>query len=214
MLRFLPPPRDTRGHNDLDGPAMCQDIDTATAPPLSAADIRIGRLHRLKKRSGVFGQPASSSDIRALRGMLRERIDGDLASAETALAVQDANPLSIWSLYSQDGLQGGIAFLPLNTLGVYRLIYGKLDPVTPGLECIAVGTEAPAVLYVWALVSRGRGLAALSDVLRHLETPRFRNVDIWTHPVTERGRRLADRLGLARFGEADRAYYKFSRSAP
>jgi hypothetical protein len=192
---------------------MPYDTETPNRLPLPAEE-RIERLHLLKSRGGIFGQPASSGDIRALHGMLRDRLEGDLASAETALAVQAASPLSIWSLYSQHGLQGGIAFLPLNTLGVYRLIYGKLDPVDPGLDAIAVGTEPPAVLYVWAVVSRGRGLIGLSDVLRHLDTPRFRNVDIWTHPVTAQGTRLAARLGLSRLGHTSRPFYKFARSAP
>jgi hypothetical protein len=191
---------------------MADDLTMEETPEVNRLAERLGRLQHLRKRCGVYGQPASQADIRALRAMLAEAIDTDVAREEVALAVQDASPNSIWSLYSQDGLKGGVAFLPLNALGVYKLIYGKLDPTNPGLEAVAVRNERPTVLYVWGLISRGRGLVGLSDVLHNLGTQRFRNVDIWTCPVTEKGERLAQSLGLERVAHGERTFYKLDRS--
>lgn len=182
--------------------------DTAPATDFSR---RLTQAARLKARNGIFGQPASQTDIRSLHRMLRERITGELADDDVAVAVQTASPHSIWSLYSQQGLEGGIAFLPLNALGVYRLVYGKLDPANPGIDCLAVGSERPAVLYVWAIVSRPRGLPGLADVMHQLDAQRFRNVDIWARPVTPRGMRMAERLGMARVSHGDAVFYKLAR---
>ncbi len=171
------------------------------------------RLSEARKRRGVYAQPASQSDIFALHAMLLQRLDDTIASAETACMVQDVSPNTIWSVYGKAGLVGGLAFLPLNALGLYNLIYGKLDFRNPPLDSLAIAQERPSVIYIWALVAKGSGIAGLADVLHFLDTPRFRHVDIWTQAVTPAGERLATRLGLARFNHATAPFFKYSRSA-
>jgi hypothetical protein len=168
---------------------------------------------RLRRRGtrGVYAQPASHGDIAELHGMLRERMEGRLASAEAACRVQEMSPNSIWSVYGAQGLVGGVAFLPLNALGVYSLIMGRLDLENPPVPAIAVKSERPAILYAWAIVARPAGLFGLADVLRQLDTQRFRNIDIWANAVTPEGRRMATRLGLERFATRDGDFFKFTR---
>lgn len=163
-------------------------------------------------RRGIYAQPATRTDIEALHRLFEPHVDAPVASAESAIRVQEASPHSVWSVHSSAGLLGGAAFLPLNTLGLYRLIYGKLDRRDPPLEALAVRLERPAVLYVWALVARGSGLLGLADILRQLDTQRFRGVDVWAQPVTTEGERLAARLGFARISHGDHAFYKLGRS--
>ncbi len=175
-------------------------------PPPSLSE-RLGQ----RRSRGVYAQPASNGDIQALHGMLRERFDGPLAPPEVACRVQEISPNSIWSVYGGRGLAGGVAFLPLNALGVYGLISGQLNLEDPPVSAIAVKAERPAVLYAWAIVARPAALFGLSDVLRQLETQRFRHVDIWAHAVTPAGRRMAAKLGLERFANRDGDFFKFAR---
>lgn len=177
-----------------------------------AADDAARRLGARGLQRGVYAQPATRSDIEALHRMFEPFVEAPVASAESAVRVQEASPHSVWSVHSPTGLLGGAAFLPLNTLGLYRLIYGKLDRSDPPLEALAVRLERPAVLYVWALVARGSGLLGLADILRQLDTQRFRGIDVWAQPVTTEGERLAARLGFARVSHGEHAFYKLGRS--
>lgn len=170
------------------------------------------RLWRLARRCPVFAQPASEAEIRRLHAMFAERTEAPIASADTACRIAAASPLSVWAIRSAKALLGGLAFLPLNNLGLYRLIYGTLDRAEPPLEAIAAGAERPAILYVWALVARPRGLLGLPEILRQLDTQRFRGIDIWADPVTERGERLARRLGFVRAAHGTHPFHKFARS--
>ena len=143
--------------------------------------------------------------------MLTARLDHPVAAPEAAMRVQEASPGSIWALRSGSRLLGGVAFLPLNTLGVYELLYGKLDRAEPRLPAIATGRERPMALYVWAVVAEGEGLLGLPDLLRQLDMQRFGDVDIWADPVTPEGERLARRLGFALIDSGSRNYFKLAR---
>jgi hypothetical protein len=169
------------------------------------------RLLQLAKTRRVYVQPASHFEIHQMHLMLAERTDVTIASAESACAIQDASPQSIWAMHSATELLGGIAFLPLNPLGLYHLVYGKLDLKNPPVNSVAVHNERPAILYLWALVSKGRGIIGLADIMDHLDRQRFRNVDVWTSPVTHHGQRLAERHGFARFTHQDRSFYRLRR---
>jgi hypothetical protein len=163
-------------------------------------------------RRGVYAQPASRSDIAALHAMLAARIDRPIASAEAAARVQEASPHSIWSLHSQARILGGVAFLPLNALGLYELVYGKLDRADPPLASLAIGLERPAILYVWAVVAQGSGVLGFGAVLRQLDTQRFGRVDLWAEPATAEGGRLADRFGFSRIAHGAHGLRKLERS--
>ncbi len=182
-----------------------------SAEPPEAPYSEAKRLGALGLRRGVYSQPASRTDIESLHQMFEDSIGRSVASLEAAIRVQEASPHSIWSVHSAAGLLGGVAFLPLNALGLYKLIYGKLDRSNPPLDSIAVHLERPVVLYVWAVVARGSGVLGLSEILPQLDTQRFGGVDIWADPITEEGERLAQRFGLARINHGSQTFYKLDR---
>jgi hypothetical protein len=196
--------------DDADLPAERFPEPAQERPPMIGALSQ--RLSQRRTR-GVYAQPASERDIQTLHAMMREQFEGRLATPKAACRVQQISPNSIWSVYGATGLAGGIAFLPLNALGVYDLIRGKLDLAAPADAAIAVRTERPSVLYAWAMVARPAALFGLADVLRQLDQGRFRQVDIWANAVTPSGLRMAARLGLERFGTTDGAFFKFAREA-
>lgn len=186
-------------------------------PPLRAKVARLSGealLERMALRGSqrrIIARPAGPEEINSLHAMLTARLDHPVASPEAAQQVQDASPGSIWALRSESHLLGGVAFLPLNTLGVYELLYGKLDRTNPRLPTIAPGRERPTALYVWAVVARGDGLLGLPDLLRQLDTQRFGDVDIWADPVTAEGEALARRLGFALVDSGSRNFFKLAR---
>jgi hypothetical protein len=174
---------------------------------IASLSERLGR----RRTRGVYAQPASSRDIETLHRMMKEQFEGALATPEAACRIQQISPNSIWSVCGATGLVGGIAFLPLNGLGVYDLIRGKLDLAAPPDAAIAVRTERPSILYAWAMVARPSAFFGLAEVLRQLDQGRFRNVDIWANAVTPSGLRMAAKLGLERFGTTDGTFFKFAR---
>jgi hypothetical protein len=190
---------------EMAGPGARQA--TAKPPAITMLSERLSQ----RRTRGVFAQPASTRDIEALHGMMREQFDGRLAGPETACRIQQISPNSIWSVYGAAGLAGGIAFLPLNGLGVYDLICGRLDLAAPPDAAIAVRSERPSILYAWAMVAKPAAFFGLAEVLRQLDQGRFRHVDIWTNAVTPAGLRMAAKLGLERFGATDGAFFKFAR---
>jgi hypothetical protein len=158
-------------------------------------------LRRMSQRRGIYSQPASQTEIHALHVMLGQHVTEPLAKADAACAVQSKRANSIWSFHAARGLNGGVGFLALNPLGLYKLIYGKLDLTDPDLDCISPHPERPAILYLWALVAQGSGIGGLSGILDFLETPALRRVDIWTRAVTP-------------VGPSERALFKYDRSGP
>ena len=176
-----------------------------------AAHQAAKRFGALGLKRGVYSQPASRTDIESLHAMLAGSIAGPIASLEAAIRVQEASPHSIWSVHSAGGLVGGVAFLPLNALGLYKLIYGRLDRSDPPLDSIAVRMERPVILYVWAVVARGSGVLGLTEILPQLDTQRFGRVDIWADPVSHEGERLAQRFGLTRISHGSQRFYKLDR---
>jgi hypothetical protein len=200
----------------LPGTAFPAPPAGAIAHPTMERLQGIGALsQRLSQRRtrGVYAQPASERDIQTLHAMMADQFEGRLATPEAACRIQQISPNSIWSVSGASGLAGGIAFLPLNALGVYDLIRGKLDLTAPPDAAIAIRTERPSVLYAWAMVARPAALFGLAEVLRQLDQGRFRQVDIWANAVTPSGLRMAAKLGLERFGTTDGAFFKFAREA-
>jgi hypothetical protein len=193
---------------------MVQMTESNTERQLENAALFRQRLLQLAKTRRVYVQPASHSDIHQMHLMLAGKTSTAIASAESACTIQDASPQSIWSMHSATELLGGIAFLPLNALGLYQLVYGKLNLTDPPVNIVAARNERPAILYLWALVSRGRGIIGLADIMDYLDRQRFRNVDVWTCPVTRHGQLLAERHGFTRFCHGDRAFYRLIRVSP
>ena len=192
------------------------EIDPSPVPSQRAARHLISPRERLlhpSRRRNVYVQPASQTEIHTLHAMLGARLDHPIASAETACRIQEASPNSIWSIHGVKGLLGGVAFLPLNSLGLYEVIYGKMDFEQPPLETIAIRSQRPSIIYVWALVATRMGIVGLADVLRQLDIQRFRHVDIWAQTMTPQAERLAERLGLQRFDTSGGVFYKYGRSA-
>lgn len=160
---------------------------------------------------GAYANPASFSNMEELHSIAVDRIGSQVAPLETIVRIQRHNHNSIWSFHSESKLIGGVALLYLNTYGLYRLLNGRLDLAEPQAECLCRDGKTPKAIYCWALVANGRGILGALDVMRWLQTPTYRKVDIWASPATKDGQRALESFGFQPYPFSSTSLYRYKR---
>ncbi len=94
--------------------------------------------------------------------MLVREIGSDVAPVPVVQSVYRHNPLAWWTIWrsadaarAKPEMVGLAAYLPLNGLGLEALRRGDLTARDPDLRLLAPHGEAPAALYLWAIVAHG-----------------------------------------------------------
>lgn len=146
--------------------------------------------------SDVLARPALPAEVPELFAQVSHGINAAIAaeSVVAGLAMRDSE--SVWAFERNGRLVGAFALLKLNALGVERLVGGRMDMRDPAPRTLAGPQDAPAGVYFWALLARGRARLGVSRVLRWLQEPRFQRADLWATPVTADGQRFVDNLGF------------------
>jgi hypothetical protein len=103
---------------------------------------------------------------------------------------------TVWVFETEGRITGGAAFLFLSEVGVERLLTGDLDPHAPAEECLVGAAEPPAGVYFWGIYRDDPASGGIKDILKMLETERFKNADLWTFPTGDIGRAFFERIGL------------------
>lgn len=144
--------------------------------------------------SALEVRPAERRELVALARFAGTSIPGVQADAAYLDMLQARDCESIFSFLRGGELVGGCAFLYLNYRGHDALILDDLNVGRPDVGHLAEAGERPEAIYLWAIAGAGR--SALGPVSATLAGARYRNVDIYTRPVTERGRALFAGLGF------------------
>lgn len=144
----------------------------------------------------VLARPARASEVPELFALVSHGIDAAIADQSVVSSLAARDPEALWAFEREGRLVGAFALLKLNALGVARLVAGRMDMRDPAPETLAEPDEAPAGVYFWALLARGRARLGVSRVLNWLQEPRFARADLWATPVTADGQRFVDNLGF------------------
>lgn len=89
-----------------------------------------------------------------------------------------------------------MAFLMLNRAGMRGLFDGSLDASNPDLSLLAQQFERPAGIYIWALHARGIIHGGIPLVMEKINTPLYRDVDVYARAVTPEGIRFVNGTGF------------------
>jgi predicted GNAT family N-acyltransferase len=157
--------------------------------------------HYLCDRLTIF--TPSGPEIDLLMDRARKELPG-IARNEVARRVSSANPDSFWGIRRRSGQgsesepRGLAAFLMFNENGFDALVRGELDATDPPAEALVGQHERPAAIYVWLVYAKGLVAPALTLVMEKLQTPLYRDVDLFARAVTREGSQFNDSLGFRR----------------
>jgi predicted GNAT family N-acyltransferase len=171
-------------------------------PGLPRAVRRLDDLsaERFGKRLTVF--MPRGVEIDRLVALVQKDLAG-VAAADIVHRVVSHNPDCLWAIARRDRFkasadcgEGLMAFLMLNRAGMLRLFEGSFDASNPDLTLLSEQYEKPAGIYIWALHARGMIHGGVSLVMEKLNTPLYRDVDIYARVVTPEGLRFVQGTGF------------------
>ena len=168
-----------------------------TTRPLDNLDTQ-----KFAKRLVIF--MPRGAEIDAL--VARVQKDLSVAGSDVVRRIVSHNPDCLWAIARRERFnastpsgQGLMAFLMLNRAGMLRLFDGSFDASDPDLSLLAQQNEKPAGIYIWALYARGVLHGGIPLVMEKMNTPLYRDVDIYARAVTPDGVRFVNSTGF-RFG--------------
>ena len=154
---------------------------------------------KLAKRLVVYMPRGDEID----RLVARVQRDLNVAGRDVVRRVISHNPDSLWAIARRDQFslaapcgEGLMAFLMLNRAGMRALFDGSLDASDPDLSLLAQQFERPAGIYIWALHARGVAHGGVPLVMEKINTPLYREVDVYARAVTPEGVRFVNATGF------------------
>jgi predicted GNAT family N-acyltransferase len=183
--------------------------DTRLVPEDSIRAARLGK-HRLDEMEPgkiakhlVSFQP-SEQNIVDIVAKARLSIPG-IAQTEEVLKVARHNSFCVMALARKSKhdpeapvAEGFVAALPLNELGLRLLALGSFDAVSPDLRLLANSDERPAGIYMWGVYAPGPLAAGMALFMERVSAPLYEDVNLYSRPNTEAGRRYNEVLGATR----------------
>jgi predicted GNAT family N-acyltransferase len=129
--------------------------------------------------------------------------DLNVAGSDVVRRIVSHNPDTVWAIARREHFsastpsgEGLMAFLMLNRAGMLRLFDGSFDASDPDLTLLARQNERPAGIYIWALYARGVLHGGIPLVMEKMNTPLYRDVDIYARAVTPDGVRFVTSTGF------------------
>lgn len=154
---------------------------------------------RLAKRLVVF--MPRGQEIDALVAHVQK--DLSVAGSDVVRRVVSHNPDTLWAIARREHFnasapsgEGLMAFLMLNRAGMRRLVDGSFDASNPDLSLLTQQFEKPAGIYIWALHARGVIHGGIPLVMEKINTPLYRDVDVYARAVTPEGVRFVNGTGF------------------
>jgi predicted GNAT family N-acyltransferase len=102
------------------------------------------------------------------------------------------NPDSFWAIARRDKVgptvrraEGFQAFLLLNEAGLAQLIAGTFKGTDPDVSLLTAQNEKPAAIYIWCTHAKGSLAAAVALTLEKMNTPLYRDADVYTWAATK-----------------------------
>lgn len=155
----------------------------------------------------VWLRPPEFSEIRLLHDLLHTEISPGAGTQETMSRVFAHNRDSFWLIEHLSAAEetpriiGFYSFLPLNAQGRAALEARTLDTADPPLSALAHFGEAPAALYIWAIVAR-RLVRPLMPSIARAMGQLYADAPIFARVATEDGRKAGIGTGFAALAAA------------
>lgn len=156
----------------------------ALAPSAVAARIVISRSTR-KELAQIYPRIAAS-------------FMQHIASLETCQNIRRRHHDNIWSIVDRrDGaLIGLYAMAMLSPEGHRALLVGEFDGPDPRLSHVAATGDEVSAIYKWGVFAPGIAVAAIPLIAERLNTPDYRDLDLYGNGSTIAGRRIMQSVGF------------------
>ena len=163
------------------------------------------------KHSRVEIRRATGHDLSAAAALASRYLPGELASLTSVRKAISRNPNNVMIFWRGGSVAGAWAMLMLNSRGLEALLTSGFNFAEPASRELAAATDAPAAIYIWAVVAPGlasEGIAQMSLFLRH---PLYSAANLYTRPTTPGGRRIAENLGFVPISGATAGLHRYLR---
>lgn len=156
---------------------------------------------------------ASSDDLDEITKLAAQEIPGDLAGSDVVRRVTVHNPNNLLVFKRGTGVVGGWSMLMLSPVGLEDLFLGNLDTGSPNPRQLTSSTQAPAAIYVWAVVAPGLAAEGIRHVAKFLRQPLYAAANLYSRPNTELGIALNVSLGFRPVTAVGGGLYRYVRLA-
>lgn len=165
----------------------------------------------LPRSAEIDVQPARRSELSAIAEMGNRMVPGVQITEPDLERYFALDPSSILTFIRSDKLLGAVAFLYLNRRGHDALLQAKMNLTRPDFELLAGCAEEVSAIYVWAIAGRGKAMAGLGNVSKHLCKKRFAAADLYAQPSSEDGRNLMIAIGFEPIQSLQRELWRYQR---
>lgn len=165
----------------------------------------------LPRSAEIDVQPARRYELSAIAEMGNRMVPG-VQIVEPDLERYFAfDPGSILTFSRQGQLLGAVAFLYLNRRGHDALMHAEMNLTHPDFSLLAGRSDEASTIYVWAIAGRGKAMAGLGNVSKHLCQTRLAGADLYAQPSSEDGRDLMIAIGFEPIPSLQRELWRYQR---
>lgn len=158
----------------------------ALDPSLAALRVRIGR--------------ATEEDLAEIYPQIAASFQQHMATLETCENIRRRHRDNIWAIHDNraGGLIGLYAMALLTLTGQTALLQGDFDAPDPRLSHVAADGDDVAAIYKWGVFAPGPAAAAIPLIAERLNSPDYRDLNLYGNGSTEAGRRIMRAVGFRR----------------
>ncbi len=165
----------------------------------------------LPRSTEIDVQSARRAELAAIAEMGNRMVPGVQIAEPDLEAYFAFDPSSILTFSRRGKLLGAVAFLYLNQRGHDALMHAKMKLTDPDFALLAGRSEQVSAIYVWAIAGRGKAMAGLGNVSKHLSTTRLADADLYAQPSSEDGRNLMIAIGFEPIPSSQRELWRYQR---
>ena len=140
---------------------------------------------------------ANFDDIRPILAVARQSLT--LCADEVVETLLKKNPTICRTISSSNnggGIRGLFAYLPLNSLGVQKLIEGEFDGMTPHPDWIVEQGQQPEAVYIWLIYMPGTFARSIALVANWFDGLTRDCCPVFSRSVTMQSKRMSEGMGF------------------
>ncbi len=152
-------------------------------------------------------------DISKVCEFTQNELPGEVARADVIRSALGINKNNILTFWNNNQMVGVWAMLMLNHLGLERILLGEFNSLNPSTKCLSPRLETPMGIYVWAVIAPGIAAEGIKHVSMFLQSPIYKNTNLFTRPNTVAGVRINKGVGFVPVKCGTEGLYRYTRIA-
>lgn len=146
---------------------------------------------------------ATSAELVEVYPRIAEAFRQHIATLETCENIRRRHHDNIWSIRDlrSGAFVGLYAMAMLSQTGQQALLIGEFDAPDPRLSHVAATGDPVAAIYKWGVFAPGVAAAAIPLIAERLNSPDYRDLDLYGNGSTDAGRRIMRSVGFRRVAD-------------